>query len=62
MTLLPQPAVVLFVADVQRVSRFYQAVGEMSLVHDADDHVILETQGMQLVVHAKACRATCGAR
>ncbi len=49
---LPQAAVVLFVSDVHRVSRFYEGVGGMVMVHDAADHVILETHGMQLVVHA----------
>jgi predicted enzyme related to lactoylglutathione lyase len=33
------------------VRTFYQRVVGMTLVHDADDHAVLELSGVQLVVH-----------
>lgn len=47
----PFPAVVLFVADVERVSRFYLGISELQLMHQDADHAILEGWGFQLVVH-----------
>ena len=52
MTALPRPSVVLFVADVPRITHFYQIVGSMSLVSQAPDHAILELAGLELVIHA----------
>ena len=47
----PLPSVVLFVANVERVASFYKAVGAMQSVAGDSDHVVLETEGFQLVVH-----------
>ena len=46
------PSVVLFVDDVPRLTRFYQALARMTVVHDAPDHAVLEIDGFQLVIHA----------
>ncbi len=48
----PKPSVVLFVDDVARLSRFYRDLAAMSVVHEANDHAILEVHGLQLVIHA----------
>jgi predicted enzyme related to lactoylglutathione lyase len=47
----PKPCVVLFVEDVQHMSDFYATVAAMSVEHDAADHVVLESHGVQLVIH-----------
>ncbi len=38
----PLPSVVLFVADVERVASFYEAVAAMQFVSGDSDHVLLE--------------------
>ena len=48
----PLPCVVLFVANVQRLALFYRELGAMTIVHSDADHVVLETAGLQLVIHA----------
>lgn len=48
----PTPSVVVFVADVERLTRFYQSVAEMRVVVADDRHAVLEIDGFQLVVHA----------
>jgi len=52
MLLTPKPSVVLFVEDVSRMTRFYQELAQMSLVHDEPDHAVLELGGIELVIHA----------
>lgn len=52
----PKPSVVLFVGDVQRMTRFYQELAHMAVVHDASDHAVLEVDGIQLVIHALPAR------
>lgn len=47
----PKPSLVLFVDDVPRLTRFYQALGSMHIEHEASDHAVLELDGMQLVIH-----------
>jgi predicted enzyme related to lactoylglutathione lyase len=48
---LPAPSAVVFAADVGRLSDFYRRVAAMTVVHADLDHVVLELQGFQLVVH-----------
>lgn len=48
----PKPSVVLFVDDVTRLTRFYRKLAAMSVVHEANDHAILEVHGLRLVIHA----------
>lgn len=49
---LPRPSAVVFVADVGRMTRFYQALAAMALLHRDEQHAILEVAGFQLVIHA----------
>ena len=49
---LPRPSVVVFVANVERMTRFYQALAAMTLVSGDEAHTVLEVEGFQLVVHA----------
>lgn len=39
-------------ADVPRLARFYSVVASMAVLHEDDAHVVLETEGFQLVIHA----------
>lgn len=52
MPTLPMPSAVVFVADVPRMRRFYQALAAMTLVQEDGQHAVLEIPGFQLVVHA----------
>lgn len=54
MSLLPRPGVVVFVADVPAMRRFYQALASMTLLHEDQQHAVLEIEGFQLVIHAIA--------
>lgn len=47
----PAPSVVLFVADVPRVSAFYREVASMTLLHEDEMHVVLGIDGLELVIH-----------
>jgi predicted enzyme related to lactoylglutathione lyase len=49
---LPHPSVVLFAADVRRMTEFYQTVAAMTFVSGDDRHAVLELEHLQLVVHA----------
>jgi catechol 2,3-dioxygenase-like lactoylglutathione lyase family enzyme len=42
---------VLFATDVDRVATFYAAVLGLTEAGRADDHIVLESAGFQLVVH-----------
>ncbi|MEO8277787.1 MAG: VOC family protein [Thermoanaerobaculia bacterium] len=48
----PAPSVVLFVGSVPRMAAFYRELAAMRIAHEADDHVVLEIGGLQLVIHA----------
>jgi len=43
---------VLSAKDVPRVAAFYASVTTLAVVHAEDDHVVLEDDGVQLVVRA----------
>lgn len=49
---MPFAAAVMFVDNVDRISAFYQGVAGMAVVHADDEHVVLEAEGFQLIVHA----------
>lgn len=51
MTSKPTPSVVLFVADVPRVGEFYRRLTGMTVLHSDGDHMVLDIDGFQLVVH-----------
>ena len=46
------PAVVVFVADVQRVSTFYRELASMQVLVQDDSHCVLAIDGFQVTVHA----------
>ena len=48
----PKTSVVVFVADVRRVSTFYRAVASMDVLIEEEGYTIMEVEGLQLVVHA----------
>jgi len=47
----PKPAVVVFARNVVRMARFYGDVAAMSAVQTASDHVVLELESFQVVIH-----------
>ncbi len=52
MPVMPKPSAVLFVDRVQEMAKFYRELATMTVTHDAPDHVVLEIEGMQLVIHS----------
>jgi catechol 2,3-dioxygenase-like lactoylglutathione lyase family enzyme len=50
----PTPSVVVFCADVRSMTTFYRALGAMRVVHEEESHAVLETDGLQLVIHGLA--------
>ena len=48
----PKPSVVVFVADVRRVSTFYREIASMDVLIEEEDHTVMEVEGLQLVVHS----------
>jgi predicted enzyme related to lactoylglutathione lyase len=49
---LPKPSAVVFVANVPRMTQFYQTLASMALLHEDERHAVLELEGFQLVIHA----------
>jgi predicted enzyme related to lactoylglutathione lyase len=47
----PKPSVVVFVADVRRVTAFYRDVASMTVLIEEEDYAVMEVEGLQLVVH-----------
>lgn len=47
----PEPCVVLFVANVARMTTFYAQVGTMRVVSGDAEHSVLQIDGFQLVIH-----------
>ena len=49
---MPQPAAgaIVYAKDVARVSRFYAQVAGLEIVHEVDDHVVLEDEAVELVI------------
>jgi predicted enzyme related to lactoylglutathione lyase len=52
MSLQPKPGAVVYAKNMSRVARFYEEVLSMSVAHSESDHVVLESSGFELVVHA----------
>lgn len=50
--MLPKPSAVVFVANVAKMTQFYQELASMTIVHGDNDHTVLEVEGFQLVIHA----------
>jgi hypothetical protein len=51
MTTRPKPSAVVFAKNVAKLARFYGAVAEMVEVHNDKDHVVLDEEAFQLVIH-----------
>jgi predicted enzyme related to lactoylglutathione lyase len=47
----PKPSAVVFAKSVSKLARFYQEVAEMTEVHKDKDHVVLDDEGFQVVIH-----------
>ncbi len=47
-----KPGAVLFVDNVTAMAEFYRDLVSMTVVQSDSDHVILEMEGLQLVIHA----------
>jgi predicted enzyme related to lactoylglutathione lyase len=47
----PKPSAVVFAKDMARLATFYKEVAEMTEVHRDADHVVLNEEGLQLVIH-----------
>ncbi len=54
MSTKPKPSVVVFVADVRRVSAFYRELASMKMLIEEDDHAVMEAEGIELVIHRLA--------
>jgi predicted enzyme related to lactoylglutathione lyase len=47
----PKPSVVVFAKSVPRLATFYREVGELTTVHEDQDHIVLEQESFQVVIH-----------
>jgi predicted enzyme related to lactoylglutathione lyase len=43
---------IVYAVDIQRLVRFYAEVADLEIVHEVDDHVVLESETYELVVVA----------
>ena len=50
--MLPKPSAVVFVANVSRMTQFYEHLASMTVVTGDKTHTVLEVDGFQLVIHA----------
>jgi predicted enzyme related to lactoylglutathione lyase len=50
----PKPSVVIFVADVRKVTAFYRELAAMSVLVEDEGHTVMELDGFQLVIHKLA--------
>ena len=47
----PKPSIVIFAKSVPTLAKFYQGVAQRAMVHQDNDHIVLDQEGFQLVVH-----------
>jgi predicted enzyme related to lactoylglutathione lyase len=47
----PKPSVVIFAKSVPKLAHFYQEVAVMTVVHQDKDHIVLDQEGFQVVIH-----------
>ena len=43
---------IVYAKDIQRLARFYAEVADLEIVHEVDDHVVLESETHELVIVA----------
>lgn len=48
----PKPGAVVFAKGLERVAKFYEQLLSLSVAHAGSDHVILESEHLELVIHA----------
>ena len=49
--MLPKPGAVIFAKNIERIAKFYEGVALLAVVHAEPDHVVLESDAIQLVIH-----------
>jgi predicted enzyme related to lactoylglutathione lyase len=47
----PKPSAVIFAKDIEALARFYRETAEMTEVHRDKDHIVLNAEGFQIVIH-----------
>jgi Glyoxalase-like domain len=47
----PKPSAVIFAKDIEALAMFYREVAEMDEVFKDKDHIVLNEEGFQIVVH-----------
>ena len=43
---------IVYAKDIHRLARFYAAVADLEVMHEVDDHIVLESETVELVVVA----------
>ena len=44
--------VIVYAKDIHRLARFYAAVADLEVMHEVDDHIVLESETVELVIVA----------
>ncbi len=52
MTSIPKPGAVVFVKSLSRAAKFYEELLSLSVIQAENDYVVLESEAIQLVLHA----------
>jgi predicted enzyme related to lactoylglutathione lyase len=47
----PKPSVVIFAKSVAMLANFYRQVAEMTTAHEDKDHIVLDQEHFQVVIH-----------
>lgn len=53
-----KPGAVVFAKGLERVAKFYEQLLSLSVTHGERDHVVLESEHLELVIHAIPSRIT----
>jgi predicted enzyme related to lactoylglutathione lyase len=43
---------IVYAKDIHRLARFYAAVADLEVMHEVDDHIVLESEALELVIVA----------
>ena len=43
---------IVYAKDIHRLARFYAAVADLEVMHEVDDHIVLESEAVELVIVA----------
>lgn len=43
---------IVYAKDIHALARFYAAVADLEVMHEVDDHIVLESEAMELVIVA----------